>query len=438
MLVEFTLENYRSFQERQTFSMVASDDIAVLRNNTFSTPNTKDLRLLTSAAIYGANASGKSNLLLAMHAMKTLVVNSASRMQAGDSFPIEPFRLNTESEKNPSIFEIIFVHKNIRYQYGVALNRKRVYEEWLIAFPNERQQNWFERQYLPDNPKTKADDGYLWSFGRGLKGEKERIKRFVRVNSLFLSHAAQNNHPQLTEVFEWFQKFLNVIDYQYSGKYFTLNKCQDDNFRQQIVKIINEADIGISDIRIHQKTARLNAPTENGKSGFAIFMDTDALENPEKNTVTMKDSDNLEAITLHKKNDSQQEVQFDLDEESQGTQRLFDISGRWIDVLQQGEILIVDEIDRSLHPVLSKALIKIFHNPEVNKKNAQLIFTTHDTTLLDEEMLRQDQIWFTEKDNSMTKLYSLLEFRPHQDESLQKGYLLGRYGAIPFISSLTI
>jgi hypothetical protein len=418
--------------------MVAFDDIAVLRNNTFSTPDTKDLRLLNSAAIYGANASGKSNLLLAMHAIKTLVVNSASRMQTGDRFPIEPFRLNTESEKNPSLFEIIFVHKNIRYQYGVALNRERVYEEWLIAFPNERQQNWFERQYLPDNPKTKADDGYLWSFGRGLKGEKERIKRFVRANSLFLSHAAQNNHPQLTEVFEWFQKFLNVIDYQYSGKYFTLNKCQDDNFRQQIVKIINEADIGISDIRIHQKTSRLNTSTENGKSGFAIFMDTDVLENQEKNTVAIKDSDNLEAITLHKKNDSQQEVQFDLDEESQGTQRLFDISGRWIDVLQQGEILIVDEIDRSLHPVLSKALIKIFHNPEINKKNAQLIFTTHDTTLLDEEILRQDQIWFTEKDNSMTKLYSLLEFRPYQDESLQKGYLLGRYGAIPFIHGLII
>lgn len=444
MLIEFSVENYRSFQERQTFSMVASDDIATLENNTFPTPNYKDLRLLTSAAIYGANASGKSNLLLAMHAMKTFVVNSASRMQTGDRFPIEPFRLNTESEKKPTIFEIIFIQEGIRYEYGIALNKERVYEEWLIAFPSQRQQTWFSRKYLADNPDLKTDDGYEWYFGRGLKGEKERIKRFVRGNSLFLSHAAQNNHPQLTEVFEWFQKFLNIIDYQYSGKNFTMTKCQDDTFRQQVVKILNESDIGISDIKINQKNVLLlEAKPGTGKSYtilslMELLQNTDTLEKYDKDTINTKDSNNFEVVTLHKQNDSEQEVQFDLNQESQGTQRLFEISGLWLDVLQQGQILIVDEIDRSLHPVLSKALIKIFHNPEINKKNAQLIFTTHDTTLLDEEILRQDQIWFTEKDNSMTKLYSLLEFRPRKDESLQKGYLLGRYGAIPFISGFSL
>jgi AAA15 family ATPase/GTPase len=147
----------------------------------------------------------------------------------------------------------------------------------------------------------------------------------------------------------------------------------------------------------------------------------------------------MRIVTVHKMNDSEDKTyELNMDEESDGTQRLFEMSGPWLDVLEKGELLIVDELDRSLHPVLSNALIKMFNDTEINKNNAQLIFTTHDTTLLDEEIFRPDQIWFTEKDNSMTKLYSLLDFRPREDESLQKGYLLGRYGAIPFINGLSI
>jgi uncharacterized protein len=127
-----------------------------------------------------------------------------------------------------------------------------------------------------------------------------------------------------------------------------------------------------------------------------------------------------------------------MNDESDGTQRLFEIAGLWLYVLEYGEVLLVDELDRSLHPVLSKALLKMFNDPQINKNNAQLIFTTHDTILLDAEMLRRDQVWFTEKDKSMTKLYSLLDFRPREDESLQKGYLRGRYGGIPFINGLSI
>jgi AAA15 family ATPase/GTPase len=153
----------------------------------------------------------------------------------------------------------------------------------------------------------------------------------------------------------------------------------------------------------------------------------------------VKDANTLEinftkVITIHKMNDSNNEIELEIHDESAGTKRLFYIAGYLLWVLEYGEVLIVDELDKSLHPVLSKALIKMFNNPEINKNNAQLIFTTHDTTLLDCEIFRPDQIWFTEKDNSMTKLYSLFDFRPRENESLQKGYLLGRYGAIPFIN----
>jgi hypothetical protein len=157
-----------------------------------------------------------------------------------------------------------------------------------------------------------------------------------------------------------------------------------------------------------------------------------------KNANNLLEIDFMNVITIHKMNDSNSEIELEIEDESAGTKRLFYIAGYLLWVLEYGKVLIIDEIDRSLHPVLSKALIKMFNNPEINKNNAQLIFTTHDTTLLDDETFRPDQIWFTEKDNSMTKLYSLFDFRPRENESLQKGYLLGRYGAIPFINGLSI
>jgi AAA15 family ATPase/GTPase len=434
MLVEFSVENYRSIQEKQTLSMVAADNETMLDSNTFSVPDNDDLRLVTSAAIYGPNASGKSNLLKAIQVLKNLVINSASRMQIGDKLPVEPFRLNSETAKKPSSFEVIFIHEKIRYEYGVSLNRERVFEEWLIAYPNEVQQNWFSREYLPDDPKFEPNEGYKWSFGKGLKGEKKRIQRFVRSNSLFISHAAQNNHPQLTEVFDFFEDEINMIPLterplvtEYNS---SIRICEKDNkFHEQIVNLLIEADTGISNIRFERESIDDNIQllVQDFLKEFEDIKDANTLE-----------IDFMKVITIHKMNDSNSEIELAIDDESAGTKRLFYIVGYLLWVLEYGKVLIIDEIDRSLHPVLSKALIKMFNNPEINKNNAQLIFTTHDTTLLDGEIFRPDQIWFTEKDNSMTKLYSLFDFRPREHESLQKGYLLGRYGAIPFINGFKV
>ena len=431
MLVEFSVGNYRSIQEKQTLSMVAADNETMLDSNTFPVPNNDDLRLVTSAAIYGPNASGKSNLLKAMQVLKNLVIKSASRMQIGDKLPVEPFKLNSESAKKPSSFEVIFILDDIRYEYGVSLNRERVFEEWLIAYPNEVQQNWFSREYLPDDPKFQPDEGYKWSFCKGLKGEKKRIQRFVRSNSLFISHAAQNNHPQLKEVFDFFQDEINMISLtegQLREFDFTIKMCEEDNnFREQIVNLLSEADIGISDIRFESE------PMDDNIKLVVQNLFSKEFEG-RKNANNLLEKDFKKVITIHKMNDSNSKIELEMSDESAGTERLFNIAGYLLFVLECGEVLIIDELDRSLHPVLSKALIRMFNNPEINKNNAQLIFTTHDTTLLDGEIFRPDQIWFTEKDNSMTKLYSLFDFRPRENESLQKGYLLGRYGAIPFIN----
>ncbi|MBS9384264.1 MAG: ATP-binding protein [Dolichospermum sp. BR01] len=432
MLVEFSVENYRSIQEKQTLSMVAAEDETMLDSNTFPVPNNDDLRLVTSAAIYGPNASGKSNLFKAIQVLKNLVIKSASRMQIGDKLPVEPFKLNSETAKKPSSFEVIFILDDIRYEYGVSLNRERVFEEWLIAYRNEVQENWFSREYLPDNPKFQPNEGYKWSFGKGLKGEKKRIQRFVRSNSLFISHAAQNNHPQLTEVFDFFEYEINMIsltEVQLREFDFTIKMCEEDNnFREQIVNLLSEADIGISDIRFESE------PMDDNIKLVVQNLFSKEFEG-RKNANNLLEIDNVKkVITIHKMNDSNSKIELEMSDESAGTKRLFNIAGYLLFVLECGEVLIIDELDRSLHPVLSKALIKMFNNPEINKNNAQLIFTTHDTTLLDDETFRPDQIWFTEKDNSMTKLYSLFDFRPRENESLQKSYLLGRYGAIPFIN----
>ncbi|HLO85125.1 MAG TPA: ATP-binding protein [Nostocaceae cyanobacterium] len=436
MLVEFSVENYRSFQEKQTFSMVASDDETMLEHNTFPMSNTNDLRLLKSAAIYGPNASGKSNLIKAMQTLRRLVTNSASRMQTGDKLPIEPFRLNSESAQKPTTFEVIFIHEGTRYEYGVSFNQERIYEEWLIAYPNEVKENWFSRQYIPNDPRFESEAGYKWSFPK-LKGEKKRIQKLVRPNSLFLSHAAQNNHPQITPIFEYFFDKINIINSSQTrfGEFgFSINMCEDNiKFREQVVNLLNQADIGISDIRFESRPL-----TKTTRNLLKYWLSQEFEHQEIEDSIEIDEITRVSIITIHKMNDSNSAVEFDMDDESNGTSRLFSIAGYWLYVLQNGEVLIVDELESSLHPELSKALVKMFNDPEVNKNNAQLIFATHDTTLLDEEILRPDQIWLTDKDNSMTKLYSLLDFRVREDESLQKGYLSGRYGAIPYIKRLTI
>ncbi|MFM5983293.1 MAG: AAA family ATPase [Sphaerospermopsis kisseleviana] len=438
MLIEFSVENYRSFQEKQTLSMVAAeDDETMLNSNTFPMPNTDDLRLVTSAAIYGPNASGKSNLIKAIVTLKQIIVNSATRINPGDKLPLEPFRLNSESSNQPTIFEAIFIHKDTRYEYGISATQDQIHEEWLIAYPNEQQQNWFYRKkHIIENTESQESQDYKnyeWSFSEELKGENGKIKTFTRYNSLFLSHAAQNDHPQLKEIYKYFRDQINMLTINVNSKGFTFKKCQENQiFREKVVKILSEADIGIYDIR----PELINVPEEVLQVLKGLI--NKEIDNPDIESIRHEPKA-MRIVTVHKMNDSEDKTyELNMDEESDGTQRLFEMSGPWLDVLEKGELLIVDEIDRSLHPVLSNALIKMFNDPEINHNNAQLIFTTHDTTLLDEEIFRPDQIWFTEKDNSMTKLYSLLDFRPREDESLQKGYLLGRYGAIPFINGLSI
>jgi len=423
MLVEFSVENYLSFLKKQTLSLVASEDEAML-DSTFAMPASSDLRLVKSAVIYGANASGKSNLLRGFSTLKEIVITSASRMQQGDKFDLQPFRLNSQSQKQPTSFEVIFFQNQIRYEYGVILDRNRVYEEWLIAFPEEDEQNWFDRKYNPENPE--AYNGYEWYFDEKLLGENEIIKKFVRSNSLFLSHAAQNNHPQLTEVFLWFKEKLNDIDFD--DEYTVVRMSEDFEFRDRVVNLLKTADIGISGIKIDKQLHSLVSGVQQKVGNL-----------PKNNNINGDKNQVLNPVFIRKMNDADKEIYFSIEEESQGTKRLFELAGILINVLEEGKLLTIDELERSFHPVLLKNLVRVFHDPDINRNNAQLIFATHDSTLIDDEILRRDQVWFLEKNEaSMSLLYSLLEFKPCEDENLQTGYLLGQYAAVPFIVGLKI
>lgn len=416
MLIEFSASNFRSLKQKQLLSLVAAKGSELEDTNTFQTGNPKMPRLLRSAVMYGANASGKSNVIRALGFMHFFVLNSFNALSEGQPIPVTPFIFDAESAKAPSEFEMIFTVENVRYQYGFAATQQRIHEEWLIVYPEGKPQKWFERIF---NPETAL---YEWQFSRSFTGQKEIIKTATRANALFLSTAIQLNNDQLKPVHNWFASRLAVIQ---SGASIdlkhTLDQCTSDFGKKNILSFMNTADISISNVQIDKKP-------------FDPSMLPPVLspELHERMLTEMQGQEIADIKFVHSSENGTGLLNFN--EESQGTQKLFAYAGPWLDVLSKGRVLVVDELDTSLHPLLVRHLVGLFHNPGTNPLNAQLIISTHDTTLLDPDIYRRDQIWFTEKNqDGATALYSLSDFKARKNEAFERGYLKGRYGAIPFI-----
>lgn len=419
MLIEMSVSNFRSFRETQTFSLVKGKGDELQATNTFSVIAANEFQLLRSAAIYGPNASGKSNFLLALEIMQRVVVESATRLQRGDKLPVIPFRLSPEARQAPSEFEVIFIVDGVRYQYGFSATPERIHEEWLLTYPKGRAQRWFSRLW---NEKNKC---YDWGLGNTLTGEKQLWQKSTRDNALFLSTAVQLNSEQLQPIYDWFKNTLRLVNVGGWGPGFSASLCENqEKFR--IMDFLRAADIHIDDILIE-----------------AIPFDPNALpkEMPEPLRAAiagdMQDKRILDIKTVHK-DSHDKAVIFDFEEESDGTQKLFSFAGPWIDTLANGYVLFIDELHDNLHPRLVQFLVELFHSNETNPKNAQLIFTTHETSILNQEVFRRDQIWFCEKDQEQTTvLYPLTDFSPRKGrENLELAYLSGRYGALPFIRPL--
>lgn len=416
MLIEFRVANFRSLKDEQVLSMVASPKRELVEENTFRTGVPGLDRLTRSAVVYGSNAAGKTNLLRAFQFMQSLIVNSATR-QEGVPLPYAPFKLSDRSRREPSRFEISFIDRGVRYEYGFSSDAERVHSEWLIAYPQGRPQRWFERNY--DSKKRK----FGWYISQKLKGSARLWRDATRPNALFLSTAIQLNSDQLRPVFQWFQKRAVVVGVGPSlfNQGLTYKLLQDEKAKQKLLQFVHAADFGIADVilRKQQMSSVGEAPIlPSGPDGPPML---------------------LRVSSFHESIDNGKRVEFDLGEESNGTQILLKSAGAWLNVLENGEVLFVDELDTSLHPHMTRFLIKLFHNQTTNRNKAQLIFTTHDTSLLDSELFRRDQVWFIEKDEkSRSRLYPLTDFSPRKDEALERGYLRGRYGAIPFIGELQL
>ncbi len=402
MLLEFRVENFRSLRDEQALSVVAA------RIGDESDPRLRSVegrkeKILPVVGIYGANASGKSNVLAALDFMCGAVVQSHGVWEPAGGVPRSPFAWGTAHEQ-PSMFEATFFLGTTRIAYGFVVDDQTVQEEWLFAWPRDRKQVWFER------------DANRFKFGEHLKGPNDAIRELIRPNALFLSAAVQNNHQQLKPIYHWFHN-VDALNVEHGS---TRREGQRGLRRSQLVpgedwpiesirNLLKQADVGIAELKVVDETSR---------SGSRPRM-----------------------LVKHQASDD--DSWLDLEQESAGTRSLLRLIPLLQRTLTSGGRLLVDEIESSLHPSLGQAIVEMFNRPESNPKHAQLLFTSHDTNLLGSSAgassLRRDQIWFTEKDKEgATTLYPLTDYKPRKQENIERGYLQGRYGAIPCLGDFTV
>jgi AAA15 family ATPase/GTPase len=421
MLIEFRVANFRSLRDEQVFSMVADNGKELQETNTFDSGIAKLGRLVASAAIYGPNAAGKTNLLKALQFMQSVVLKSTTAVPTGLTYT--PFKLDLLKRDEPSQFEVTFgdCETGSRYQYSFSLDAERIHHERLIEF-KARANLIFERTYLP------AKKSYKWDFGKSFRGNRTVWRDATRDNALFLSTAVQLNSTQLLPVFNWFQKRLVAIvgDTTFNAA-LTLKLLNEPNGKERLLPFMREADFSIADVEVQREpiSPQQMVPIQPGLPFTMPLVD---LGGPNESPTLAKVS------FSHRPDDP---VQIDLTDESSGTQALFRTAGAWLNVFTNGEVLLVDEIDSSLHPLLVRFLVNLFHSRKSNPCRAQLVCTTHDTSLLNQGLFRRDQVWFVEKsEDYASRCYPLSDFSPRKDEIIEKWYMRGRYGALPILTDI--
>ncbi len=405
MIIKFTVGNFKVFKEKSTLDMRAASISEHTESHTFNLGKDK---LLKSAGIYGKNAAGKSKLIEALEFMKELAISSSKDMQANELIDTEPFRLSTTTKDAPSFFEIEFLLDDTKYRYGFEVTEKAVQKEWLFKRKKVKEYALFLRM------EDKFEVDYK-QFPEG-KGKDS----WTRRNALFLSLVAQLNGQLSQKIIGWFEKIVfvhHVCSCEEDG--FTEDYLENENDKALVVQMMKNADLNIEDL------------------GAIRFDDAKTLKTGKK--IDPPD-ESMIIKTFHplynEKNERVGLEDFDLyHEESSGTIRYFDLLGFMIKAFRDGEIMVMDEMDARLHTKISQAILMEFN--AVKNKNAQFIFTTHNTNLLSSALLRRDQIYFIEKDKyAASRLYSLAEFKIRTDSNYELNYLRGRYGAIPFINQL--
>lgn len=396
MILEFCVTNYLSIKEEMKISFVATTlkECPAEPNDLIAISDT-GLSLLRSAVIYGANASGKSNVLKAFSFYKRFITDSFKNSQAGEPIDVENFRLNATSVVEPTTMEATFSDGGFIYRYGFEVNRRAVCAEWLYQRVNKKRAKEVEVFFREGEQTAVHRDSSLL---------QELVnKKMVRGNALLLSTAAQFNEPKAVSILNWLGETLVLF-------------CSEDKqlWKQAILHLDNES-----------MRTRITA--------FAKYADL-GIEGIAK-------TDNRIVTSHHQYDDEGREtnnVIFSMGEnESEGTIKYFSLSYPIIDALDHGKRIIIDELDSKLHPLLVRKIISLFNSKETNPRGAQLLFTTHDTFLLSAGLFRRDQIWFTHKDNfGATEAYSLAEYKVRSGSPFEKDYLQGKYGATPIIGEV--
>lgn len=417
MLVQFTVENYLSIRDKVYLSLEPSKDCEHPENLIIK----GDYKAVNSAAIYGANASGKSNLFKAI-TIALIMVRNSNNVQVTDKLPVVPFMFDLESRKKPTSFEFTFIAKDgKKYIYGFSANTESVVEEYLYCYNSAKPTLLFD---LAENKEPR--------FNRAYKVKLDAAYQMNTANKLFLSTATTWNVECTKVPFEWLAEaidtFTEVMDL--SGVAF--EKYRTDETHEYIEftkKLLKQADINISSIEVDAKEVVGGVPLP-----FQIVVQGKVVP---PNEGKHYDVQITTGHTVVNENGEKLEFSLTLGEESLGTQLLFFYGPLLKDAFEKGKTIILDEIDKSMHPSLVKFIVNLFRDSDVNKNGAQLIVTTHETGILSLDMFRRDQIYFTEKNfkTGVTDLYSLDEFSVRKTENIEKGYLMGRYGAIPFLQA---
>jgi AAA15 family ATPase/GTPase len=421
MLLRFGCENFRSFRDYQELSLVAS----ALKDpgpDLFEREQSRE-RVLPAAVIYGANASGKTNALLALQEMANLVrISHRENAPEGKIFR-KTFALDQEYKSKSTRFDCDFLINDSRFHYGFEYNSTCILEEWLYAYDRNYRRLWYYRE------------GQDFSFGKYIRGQNKVISEITRKNSLFLSTAAQNNHDQLTDVY----KFFDSIKFNMHSSLYDLPESYAGSatMQQRAIEFLKSADTGICDAKLD-----FVDPEPGSREFMQDFVSALTKHHPEQSDelskIFLAEPKRQPDLRLGHVDTSARAVYLPLLDESKGTRRALELSLVVFDIIENGGLLVVDELEASLHTLLSKAFIDLFSSEKSNVGRGQLICTTHDTNLLCSSSLRRDQIWFAEKDTTgQTHLYPLTNIRTRNSDNLERGYLQGRYGAVPFFGNIS-
>lgn len=419
LIISFEVENFRSIHERQVLSFVASS-LKDCEDGIIETPAFGEGRLLPALLLYGANASGKTNIVRAFNSMIGTVLYSQTRGQPGGSIPTRiPFMLSEATANEPTVFEINFILDDVRYNYGFSFSEKSFHEEWLFSYPHGTPRKLFERKYQE------------FSFGRHLKGKNVTIAELTRENSLFLSAAAQSGHEHLTDLYNFFDSIQVETSLSVSGHAAERRIKEEHQWKidDDVIRFLTEINTGIVGYRTKAREISEEERELTDKLNLAV---KSVISEVKSDIEFRVDSETEKVIELEHKGRDGERKHFPIHMESAGTLRLLSALPKVLGVLKLGGIVVIDELDLSLHTHASEKLLELFCSRKTNPKGAQLFATTHDTNLLESRCLRRDQVWFVAKSSDGgSEVYPLTDIRTRRSDNIEKGYLQGRFGATP-------